>query len=303
MLEKLKRSFVARTLAHFGRHKFSRTKEATNFEGLSAFLPSRSISQIPECEMKPIFILSSSWRSASTLLARLVLSTDSCLIWGEPYCEMGPIQRLYDGLTYVSSGRIRDEWYASNFSKLGSSLAFQNEACLFPDLGDLLVAHREFLMSLFHQPAKRAGFRNWGLKEVRLDVNHAKYLQLLFPEAKFIFLVRNPFHAYSSYAGSLWYDRWPNRPIYTPWHFGKHWKRLTSGFISADLPNSILVKYDDLIPDSDGLQRLEDFLGASVDRSVLSNKLGSSTSDVSWIEQQLLGAAVSPISTRLGYQA
>ena len=88
------------------------------------------------------------------------------------------------------------------------------------------------------------GFDRWGVKEVRWDVEMASYLRWLFPDARFVFLVRNPFDAYRSYRQwdwydnwpfHTWYDRWPSEPIDSPESFGSHWRRLAGGFLGRPL--------------------------------------------------------------------
>jgi hypothetical protein len=124
-------------------------------------------------------------------------------------------------------------------------------ANLYPPPERLLDAHLAMFDRLFAQPARAAGAERWGLKETRLSADHAAYLKWLFPRAKFLFLVRNPYDAYRSYAarrdaGWKWFNRWPDQPL-TVQNFARHWRELTASFLAgAEALQALLVRYEDL---------------------------------------------------------
>lgn len=256
----------------------------------------------------PIFLFSAGWRSGSTLLQRLMISGTDTLIWGEPYDECGVIQRLAEGLK-----AFRSDWPPTDYFYDGrqpGELTEQWIANLFPALEDLRAAHRAFLDRLFAEPARRAGARRWGIKEVRLTAGHAAYLRWLYPNAKFLFLYRNPLNAYRSYCryGRNWYDIFPDRPVFTPTAFGTHWRTLLEGyFADADALGALLVRYEDLTRNPATLDHIEAYLGAAIDRALIGNKIGSSErggkfAEVSRPERWLLRRAVQPLAGRLGYK-
>jgi len=256
----------------------------------------------------PIFLFSAGWRSGSTLLQRLIISGTDTLIWGEPYDECGMIQRLAEGLK-----AFRSDWPPADYFYDGrppGELTDQWIANLFPALEDLRASHRALVDRLFAEPARRAGARRWGLKEVRLTADHAAYLRWLYPKAKFLLLYRNPLNAYRSYCryGRNWYDTFPDRPVFTPTAFGTHWRKLLEGYLAdADALDALLVRYEDLSKDPATLDRIEGYLGTVIDRAPIGNKVGSSErggkhAEVSGVERWLLRRAVQPLAGRLGYK-
>ncbi|HYE37886.1 sulfotransferase [Methylocaldum sp.] len=255
----------------------------------------------------PIFLLSAGWRSGSTLLQRLIMSDKNVLIWGEPYDECGMIQALAE-----TTKAFRAGWPPSDYFYDGTppnELSGAWIANLFPSLEDLRKGHRALFDTMFAQPTKAAGASRWGIKEVRLGMEHSVYLRWLYPKARFLFLYRNPFEAYRSYCryGRSWYDIFPDKPVFTPMVFGSHWRNLMEGFIrDSDKLGALLVRYEDLIAGKAHLDEIEAYLGIHIDRGVLNAKVGSSERDgekakVSRFERWLLKRAVSPVAEELGY--
>ncbi len=260
-----------------------------------------------EDDEQPIFLLSAGWRSGSTLLQRLIMSDSRVLIWGEPYDECGMVQALAGTLP-----PFRPDWPPVDYYYDGrppDDLSGDWIANLFPALTDLRKAHRALFDTLFCDPARRAGVARWGIKEVRLGIEHGFYLRWLYPKARFLFLYRHPLEAYRSYSryGRSWYDTFPDRPVFTPTAFGNHWRQLMAGFVKdARKLNALLVRYEDLIGDHPPIAAIEAYLDINIDRAVLAAKVGSSERggkkvQVNRLEQWLLKRAVGPLATELGY--
>jgi len=257
---------------------------------------------------EPIFLFSAGWRSGSTLLQRLIMSDSRALIWGEPYDECGMVQALADTMKAFRADWPPTEYYYDGTAP--SNLSGNWIANLFPSLEDLRKGHRAFFDVMLSEPAKRAGASRWGIKEVRLGIEHGFYLRWLYPRARFLFLYRNPLDAYRSYCryGRSWYDTFPDKPMFTPTAFGTHWRRLMEGFLrDAKRLDALLVRYEDLVGDHPPLEEIEAHLGICINRSVLAAKVGSSErhgekARVSRLEKWLLKRAVSPVAEKLGYE-
>ena len=227
-------------------------------------------------ESQPIFIFSAGWRSGSTLVQRLIMSSKKYFIWGEPYGGAGIIENLANQFRSFTNRWPVEQNFLSQIDC--SDLEYKWIANLTPDIEDLIDAHITYLKRLFYYPI-RNDYYGWGLKEVRLNYEHAIYLNFLFPNAKFIFLVRNPLHAYRSYKRfRRWYISIPDKPVFNAISFARFWNFLAKGFFeNKHKVNCILIKYEDLKSQPlNTLSELSKFLNISINQTVLTRKVGSS---------------------------
>jgi hypothetical protein len=184
----------------------------------------------------PVFLFSSTWRAGSTLVQRLLMSDGRTLVWGEPWNRTDLLPRLRESLAPIGDawpfpGSTIDELEASSDEPLTERWV----ANLFPATADLLEAHRSLLRRLFADPAAAHGCQRWGAKFVRLGVDDARYLRLLFPGARLLFVHRDPADAWASYQGRdlLAYVRYPDDPVISPVRFTRLYEERLRTFTEA----------------------------------------------------------------------
>lgn len=276
---------------------------------------------LPSCtDAEPIFILSAGWRSGSTLLQRMLMSSGDLLIWGEPYGQTGAIANLASPLRTLTHRYPNPVFLIDRHLPKGrkpNDLSNSWVANLYPEMADLKQAHIAFFKTLFERPARERSIHRWGVKEVRWDLDLAIYLQWLFPRAKFLLLYRNPYRAYLSYRRfdwynmwphDHWYDVWPSQPIDTPERFGHHWKRLVTGYLAnGDRVNGRVLKFEDIVAGTLDIDDLEAFLELQIDRTLQQRSQVNGLEDhygpaVTAAELARLQQAVEPIASQLGYE-
>ncbi len=253
---------------------------------------------------QPIFVLGATWRSGSTLLQRLLLSSGDIMMWGEPWNRSDLVPRLRESLLPLDGSWPLDHMLVENQDPQ-TPLHQQMVPDLFPSLTDLAAAHRALFDRLYREPATRLGYSRWGFKETRLGANDARYLHQLYPQARMILLIRDPYHSWASYLAlrAQGYWRWPDQSIVSPRHFGTMWAEQVAGFLDypPELPH-LVVRYEDLVPDNPVIDRLASFCGVEPDRATLQTRVGRShdtrlaSSGASVIER-----AVEPLASALGY--
>jgi hypothetical protein len=252
----------------------------------------------------PIFIFGAGWRCGSTWLQRLVMSSGKALIWGEPFDRSCIVQAMSGQLLPLGPEWPSDGWFVGDKGPV--ALADQWVANLYPPVPLLIEAHRALFRNLFDVPARERGLR-WGLKEIRLTTAHAGYLRLLFPNAKFVFLIRNPFDAYQSYRGASnpWFERWPDRLTVTARQFGRMWTRLAGDFVENHAAvGGLLLKYEDLVSDSATMKRVSDYLEFPLAPAAAARPIRGNPHEkeaVPYFERWLLMDQVGGLSRRLGY--
>jgi hypothetical protein len=264
----------------------------------------------------PVFVLASGWRSGSTLMQRLIASCGRIFMWGEPYDHCGLIRRLAD-----STLPFAGNWPPRRVIVDGDIPASDRWiAKAYPHPRALLEAHRSFYDTLFGGPAARAGLDRWGLKGVRLEGEHAYYLRRLYPDARFVFVVRNPYDAFLSYrvfhdvrpGMPWWHWDWPDVQIRTAADFGRMWQRITASFLVwSPRLDGVLTPFEEFSVGI-GIDRVEESIGEEVDRAVLDLRIDRRVGapvDLDGVETRLVGDEESqirevagPLAASLGYE-
>lgn len=254
---------------------------------------------------KPVFIFAAGWGSGSTLLQRLVLSSQEVLVWGEPFDIAAPIQRLASTLHAVSDSWPPEKHF--NPERDLSVLAESWVANFSPTMAYYKQAHRAFLEAWLANHTGENDAARWGLKEVRLTIDHARYLKWLFPDAKFLFLYRDVYKGYLGLRRRIWMNVWPDYQVRPAVRFAHHWKHLLSGYIEHHQEvGGLLIRFEDLIAGKVSLTELADYLEVKqLDASLLEQKVGArgSTSSVPLllVERMMLDGVAGDLREQLGY--
>lgn len=222
----------------------------------------------------PIFLLSAGWRSGSTLVQRLICSDPAVLMWGEPFENLLPIQRL---AASVSHFEVNDDHFFYSIENFSGQLSEEWIANLNPGIEVLRAAHLAYFEYLFAKPAQARGFRRWGIKCVRLSAHYVPYLKWLYPEAQFIFLVRHPLAAYQSYKGKNWFLFKPDYLVNNVIRFTRHWALMVDSFLAHQSNECVfMLRYEDVIHHSDTIDQLSTYLSLHLQKDTLNRKLGAS---------------------------
>ncbi|MEC7985595.1 MAG: sulfotransferase [Myxococcota bacterium] len=266
-----------------------------------------------EDNVRPVFVLASIWRSGSTLVQRLISSDPSILLWGEPYGDAGFLPSLANS----SKALLRSDWPhpMMMLDKKADTEGYEEIrtephsfwiANLYPKPEVLRNSFRTMLDQLFHEPVLALGRERFGIKEIRYDGVTAFFLQWLYPNARFIFLHRNPYDAWSSYKGARWCYQWPKVIVEDVRLFAKLWRRNFESFLPMQShPNTINILFEDLVRNPENMiPLLEEHCDVRIKREVMTQKIRGVDKKKMWVsekEQEIIHQICGDIAEPLGY--
>jgi hypothetical protein len=187
----------------------------------------------------PIFVLGMA-RSGTTLLQRVLNTLDGVTIAGEHFGMLSALSKAYFGMT--SEGHFHARTPDEVRALLGDPTRPPGWANYFDDRR-LLAEIKRLIESLCRDPERRD--RHWGFKEVRYLTadNEVDLLAMLYPDARFIFIVRHPIHVVVSNRVSFETES-------TPQELAWQWMHRNTNALRAceKYPHrTFFVRYEDLI--------------------------------------------------------
>jgi hypothetical protein len=200
------------------------------------------------------------------MLQRLVTSGREVLVWGESGGGLNHVLeslRLFERSLRPSShpkggggGALQYERFVASGGRGDLWVANMN-----PRPQHILDTYRTMFDKLYGAPARELGFGRWGVKEVRGTAVCTRLLRLLFPDARFVFLIRNPLACLRSIKQRhyLFSDNWGAR-VETDQllHFARNWAKLAT--IYAKDKSGLHLRYEDLTTGGASLGAIADFL-------------------------------------------
>ncbi len=211
---------------------------------------------------QPVFIFSTIWRSGSTVLQRTLVTDDSIQVWGEPYADCNLIQSLSRSAMALTQQNWPQARHFLDHQEIRQNPENFFIANWYPPMQAMQEAHRAMLDRLFKQTAIEMGKQRFGIKFVRLSLEDLFYLQWLYPDAKFLILVRNPWDCWRSYKGNQWMYRWPKGLVSKVTPFAKIWQKQTQELLShQEDPNIKVLRYEDFLHPEFNWDTLRQFCG------------------------------------------
>ena len=202
---------------------------------------------------RPVFVLSSSWRSGSTLLQRFITATGEVLVWGETGGALSALADALKGWEQITADSTRrfpggvggkgEAAYGKFIASPKAEHAGQWIANLAPPYADIADGLRGLFDTLYGQRAESLGYPRYGIKETRCDLDTARKLRGLFPDARFLFLVRNPIDVALSLKRRNWMGRKQGHA--TLKFYAEHWRTRSMQFRQADF--GLTLRYEDFI--------------------------------------------------------
>ena len=202
-----------------------------------------------------VFLFSASWRSGSTLLQRYLTSGGELLMWGETggaLCAIGQAVAGWEQITSDSSKHFETALGGNGEAAYRDFIRANRDvqphlwiANLSPPFNEISEEVRTFFYNLYGGRSVSMGYRRYGFKETRCGVDSAQQLAKIFPQARFLFLVRHPFDVIVSIKRRNWMGfPFDKRPLE---YYAKHW--LTNASAMRKISFGLTIRYEDFISD------------------------------------------------------
>lgn len=275
----------------------------------------------PVSSTHPVFMVGLP-RSGSTLLSRLVNESPDILSVNDLYFLQAVIaaDALEGVLDDARAAQLADALLEVIDTRANANNEFIGQFRIAPEAiaairARVLAAHRQAPMgwnrlmdALLTAVAAEAGKTRWADKTPQ-NFLHAELLVEAFPNARFIFLLRDPSDILSSYkfASGEGHDR----RRYHPWVYARYWCAAVQRYeeLDAHFPGRfLLVRYEDLVAKpAEEAVRIGAFTGTAISppalRSVGHNSsfAGGARRTIGPVEQAICARVCSGVAARYGY--
>lgn len=232
----------------------------------------------------PVFLFVVGLGAGGWELQRAISSTRKVLVWRS---APGSLNHFLEGLrlTDLPINGIESGWLQGSRKTNRKRLKAGED--ILPYVGSLSMpsshARRQFrnmLESMYGALSAKYGFPEWGIYDPTADKMTMDLLRTIYPNSKFVFLVRHPIVSIESSlkSGLTLRDRWGERSAEFPaesW-LAKEWASKASQFHGT--PYGMRVRYEDLEGSSEARHELADYLGLALPENMTSQTAGARTS-------------------------
>ena len=237
--------------------------------------------------MKHVFITGCP-RSGTTMLANILGNGDSCVATPESHFFNDFIYKylpnksaeaeIQDLVKYFNNHYRFKQWKisASNIKNLPKKITNNNYSAIIENTIKLFAEY----------DSERQEKEIIRIDHTQSNIKSSNILNELFPESKFIFIIRDPRAVYASIKGLDW---GPNSPL----KLSQLWIEYAAAFFATQklYPNRVcLVKYEDILkkPESQ-IKKLCDFIEIEYKTSLLEEKNGFKVPEYTFAQHALVG--------------
>ena len=223
-------------------------------------------------QLNPIIIISPG-RSGSTLLQRYLNLSDRLIIWGEHAGFISGLAQMYSDFIEDTAAQRNIVSGLRNVDLILRSQPITNRGVEWTNNFTsevFLNGIRDFLINLFCKDVDDQ--QRWGFKEIRYLEKEYNFINDLFPDVQFVFLVRNPLDTLASMIAAREKDKWPSvyfsrksQKAIIEKYANRILERISAIHnFSKEKQNFIIIRYEDLVEEPQKvLDYIFNFLGVA----------------------------------------
>jgi len=217
----------------------------------------------------PVFLFSAGPMCGSKFVQELLSSSKEVLVWTAPPGALNHILeaiRLMDmslspGVMGVLSGTSKHKVQKKTLKPEDD--ARPHVANMRFSVKHMQRSFQQLFSTLYGMPSSKFGFATWGINDHTVNRQTCDMLRMIYPDAKFIFVIRHPIDCLRQIkkSGLRPRDHWgrlleEKSPL--DW-FAANWARLADDFY--EMPNSFSIRYEDILSGKLDVAALNQYLG------------------------------------------
>jgi hypothetical protein len=220
----------------------------------------------------PVFIFSAGPACGAKFVQELVSSSKEVLVWSAPAGALNHIleaMRLMDmslspGVIGVLSGASKNKVQKKILKPEDD--ARPHVANMRFSVKHMQRSFQQLFSTLYGMPSSKFGFQTWGISDHTANRQTCDMLRLIFPDPKFIFVIRHPVDCLRQIkkASIRPRDHWgrlleEKSPV--DW-FAANWARLADDFYQ--MPNTFSIRYEDILSGKLDIGAINEYLGTEL---------------------------------------
>lgn len=220
----------------------------------------------------PVFIFSAGPACGNKFIQELVSSSKEVLVWSAPAGALNHILEAIRLMDMSLSPGVMGVLTGANKNKVQKKI-LKPEDDARPHVANMRfsVKHmqrsfQQLFSTLYGMPSSKFGFQTWGISDHTANRQTCDMLRLIFPDAKFVFVIRHPIDCLRQIkkSGLRPRDHWGRllEEKHTLDWFVANWAKLADDFYG--MPDSFSIRYEDVLSDKLDLLALNQYLGTQL---------------------------------------
>ncbi|MFT4553715.1 MAG: hypothetical protein ACI9S8_002356 [Chlamydiales bacterium] len=224
-------------------------------------------------DLSPIFVVAPTPRCGSTLIQRLLNSTNKVVIFGEDALISEALPDVLDATHHRME--CQEQEISLNRKKFKEETRDFWSNALLPESTELFSANVAWfseVMKVYTRSAENLGCSIWGSKFPLRSFHDLDAYKRFLPRCRIIYIYRDLFDIARSCKARKWLET--RKDVF---NLAQRWKLNLSPFLGSESKQTLILRYEDLISKPEEyIKKIENFVNVSgIDRSIMNKKINT----------------------------